>query len=633
MNSGTSKKLCRLTAALMLSASCAAIERAEAACNPLTSSASPVNNTTVTCSDSTFNQNDPNGWGTGVEIGNTINVQGTLVGFQHGISIDTGNSVINSLSLSGGVGDGIRAFGSLNVTNSATGIISGGIDGIFTNAFRTGDPATVTVDNSGTIEVGSNGSSAIAVQGNITVNNSGDGKTTGIITGRRAAINANNITVTNNTGNIEATEARAVAIRASGDTNVNNGGGSVLANANGSIAIGASGSLTVRNGTGKIQANGAPDQTLGVTILSFAIEGATVNLNGNDGVIEATGTGGTAILTDSGAATVTNGTGRITGNVSAIESKLINIIGNTGTIEAIGPNGIAVNASQTGGTANVTNSGIIRADNGVAIQAAGTATVNNLSGGNITAGGTAISAISLDITNAQGATISGGANGVSGSGVVRNAGTISGAAASVSFTGTGPNSLALQTGSLLVGDAIGGSGAFNALILEGHGATTSANNFFNFNFLDVQPGANWVWNTSAPIGATIGATALNGTLAIDGVLVSPVTVNSGGALAGRGTVTGPITVNNGGVIAPGAAAPFSTLNVTGGVTFSTGSIYRVNVDAAGNNDKVAISANANLAGTVNVLLQNGFVLGTPVAASAAPPSAVLSAISSFSLRR
>src|SRR5437764_13815186 len=58
----------------------AAIERAEAACTPATSKAAPANDTTVTCTTTTTDQNADNvtsfsGYGTGRETGVTINVQ------------------------------------------------------------------------------------------------------------------------------------------------------------------------------------------------------------------------------------------------------------------------------------------------------------------------------------------------------------------------------------------------------------------------------------------------------------------------------------------------------------------------------------------------------------------------------
>src|SRR5215813_10226867 len=68
--------VCRVAAALMLStAPFVAVERAGAACDQVTSAAAPINNTAVNCSGTTTDANPPNGWGTGVETGDTITVQ------------------------------------------------------------------------------------------------------------------------------------------------------------------------------------------------------------------------------------------------------------------------------------------------------------------------------------------------------------------------------------------------------------------------------------------------------------------------------------------------------------------------------------------------------------------------------
>ena len=125
--------------------------------------------------------------------------------------------------------------------------------------------------------------------------------------------------------------------------------------------------------------------------------------------------------------------------------------------------------------------------------------------------------------------------------------------------GTGSNTLILQTGSVLIGDAVGSTaaGATNKLILQGSG--TVDNNFMGFTTLDVEASGAWVWNSNSAIDAT---TVNSGTLAVDNVLAGPVTVNSGGTLAGHGIISGDISVANGGTVAPGAAVPFSTLNVS-----------------------------------------------------------------------
>ena len=96
-------------------------------------------------------------------------------------------------------------------------------------------------------------------------------------------------------------------------------------------------------------------------------------------------------------------------------------------------------------------------------------------------------------------------NGIEGSGTVRNAGTITGADRSVNFTGSGTNTLILQTGSVLIGDAAGSTavGATNKLILQG-AATTSNNNFVGLQLTGIAANSFWVLNGKSSVGtATI----------------------------------------------------------------------------------------------------------------------------------
>jgi outer membrane autotransporter protein len=92
-----------------------------------------------------------------------------------------------------------------------------------------------------------------------------------------------------------------------------------------------------------------------------------------------------------------------------------------------------------------------------------------------------------------------------------------------------------------------------------------------------------------------GATSVNGgTLSVNGTIAnSAVTVNNGGTLGGSGTV-GSTTIAAGGVLAPGNS--IGTLTVNGNVTFAAGSIYRVEVDPAGNNDRVNATGTATING-------------------------------------
>jgi outer membrane autotransporter protein len=552
--------------------------------------------------------------------------------------------------------------GALDVNNLSGGLIqANGANGVAINA-----GTNATVANAGRIEAAGAGGIAIqAVNGTATVSNIGDGITTGIITADKSAIFANAVTVTGNSGLIEATaaNANAVAISAAATATVNNLiGGVVRANGARGIAVNSDGTADITN-FGRIEAddfavksvtdakvdNAGIIKATGIAIIAGAtatvsntgdgittgiisggveaIHGGTVNVTANTGTIEATLAQGVGI--SAGFATVANGAGgTISGGAFGIRANTVNVTANAGTIKARGARaGAAILAL---GDANVNNSGVIEANGdqniavaasfnanitnvgtfqatgagGIGIFAGVTAAVNNLTGGTITGGGFGIRAGTLDVTNALGATISGGSVGIEGSGTVRNAGKISGGTRSVNFTGFGPNTLILQTGSVLIGDAVGSAvaGATNKLILQGSG--TADNHFTGFNTLDVEASGAWVWNSNSAIDAT---TVKSGTLVVDNVLASPITVNAGGTLAGQGNISGGVLVASGGVVAPGAAVPFSTLNANGDVSFQPGSVFRVNANAAGQNDKLAVTGSATLTGgTVNVLAGGSF---------------------------
>ena len=82
-----------------------------------------------------------------------------------------------------------------------------------------------------------------------------------------------------------------------------------------------------------------------------------------------------------------------------------------------------------------------------------------------------------------------------------------------------------------------------------------------------------------------------------------VTILPAVTLGGQGTVS-TITAAPGGTVAPGVAGPYSTLNATGNVQFDVGSFFNVNVNAAGQTDKLAVGGTATLTGgTVQVLTQ------------------------------
>ena len=101
-----------------------------------------------------------------------------------------------------------------------------------------------------------------------------------------------------------------------------------------------------------------------------------------------------------------------------------------------------------------------------------------------------------------------------------------------------------------------------------------------------------------------GSTTINGgTVLVNGSSSnSAATVNAGGTLGGSGTV-GSVTIA-GGSIAPGNS--IGTINIAGNVDFTGGGNYDVEVDAAGNSDKIEATGTATLtSGIVNVQPEAG----------------------------
>jgi len=140
---------------------------------------------------------------------------------------------------------------------------------------------------------------------------------------------------------------------------------------------------------------------------------------------------------------------------------------------------------------------------------------------------------------------------------------------------------------------------------------TSSGDWFFSNMKLTGSGGNSNWNTAGytvlatrpmtgPGGLTMigsgtlslmtsntytGPTTVNqGTLAVEGSLVSPVTVNNGGTLSGTGSVSS-VTVNPGGQIAPGDA--LGTLSVSGSLILATGAELNYGLDTPSTSDMIS----------------------------------------------
>ena len=101
--------------------------------------------------------------------------------------------------------------------------------------------------------------------------------------------------------------------------------------------------------------------------------------------------------------------------------------------------------------------------------------------------------------------------------------------------------------------------------------------------------------TLSGVNTYTGATTIDGgTLAINGSILasSGVTVNAGGVLGGTGII-GNTTIANGGTLAPGNS--IGTLTVSGNLTFTAGSFYKVEVSTSAA-DRTNVSGTATLTG-------------------------------------
>lgn len=117
--------------------------------------------------------------------------------------------------------------------------------------------------------------------------------------------------------------------------------------------------------------------------------------------------------------------------------------------------------------------------------------------------------------------------------------------------------------------------------------------------IEVEHGRTVLSGDSSAFAGT--ASIGTGTLAVNGLLGGAIDVGTAGRLQGTGTV-GHTTVS--GTVAPGNS--IGTLHVDGDIGFHPGSVYEVEVNAAGQSDRIAATGNATLdGGTVRVLAGSG----------------------------
>ena len=518
-----------------------------------------------------------------------------------GTVINAAGATISSATASTGAYRGAALYisGPGNVTNA--GAITAGGDATVGVYLEAGGLRDQRREDPG-------GQYGVYTAGNTTITNAAGGTIS--FTGNATAINkysavqVNGVGTVTNAGNISgAATIFAYGVRMSSGTLTNSG--NIVVNGLASLAVDITGAGSVTN-------SGTIKGTLGVGIVTGNVTNLkTGAIAGSiEGIVMLTGTvtnagyignrngyAGIGIVKDG---VIVNQAG---GTISGGGFGIVGVIGNTTVTNAAGA---TISASGNSTTfASGFGLGVYIRSIGSITNAGTISAVGNTSGGiELRGGGTVVNT----------GVISGGLYGVTTAGIglygstggtVTNAGTISGGAASVVFLGNTTNVLTLETGSTLIGSAIGsaGAGATNALVLQGHGV---ANNVFvNFNTLTVNASGVWALNG----GSTIGATSINsGDLEVGdaghpgAVLTSPVTINAGGTLSGHGTVAGSV-VDNGGTVSPGGT--IGTLTISGNLTLNAGSTTDIEIAPPSQSSLLMVAGTAALGGGVDFLADPG----------------------------
>ncbi len=341
-------------------------------------------------------------------------------------------------------------------------------------------------------------------------------------------------------------------------------------------------------GAATFTASGSASLGNGVTI-STAGAGNTVTLSSVNFGGTITGAGGLitdgSVIVGGGASTYTGGTTINSGssvtlaaNNALSSASALTVNGSLGlngfsqTVTALSGSGSVDLGSfgLTAGDATSTTFGGTITSNGGDLTKQGSGTLT-LTGANSYTGGT-------DLT---GGTLGVGNNNALGTGTLSMAGgTTLQAASSVSLGNlvalTGNATIDTNGNALTLSNAI--SGGANGLAKIGSGTLTLS-------------GTNTYTGTT-----TVSA----GTLALNGSIAGNATVANGATIMGTGTVGGNLSVA--GTIAPGNS--IGTLTVNG--NYSQTGVYAVEVNAAGQSDKIAVTGTATLTGgAVSVQAQNG----------------------------
>jgi fibronectin-binding autotransporter adhesin len=553
----------------------------------------------------------------GGTVRNTLGNIGSASGSTGNATVTGANSTwANSSDLYVGyVGTGtltVQDGGTVSNTNGSLGLISASIG----NATVTGAGSTWT--NSDNLVVGRSGTGTLTVAdgGHVSVNNG-----TGLL---QVAANTGSTGVLNIGAGV-GIAAQAAGTVAAGELSFGAGTGSLNFNhtdaaytfgtqitgagvlnqvAGTTILTGAntySGATTIGGGTLRAGAVNTLSISSAVTLTNTA--GATLDLNDFNQAIGSLAGGGAAggdVILGSG--TLTTGGNNTSTSFGAVISGSGGLTKQgSGTQTLTGSNTFSGSLTISAGTLALGTGGSLAstvavdvngAGAGFDISAAGNQTIGSLSG--VTGGSVALGANTLTLGDASNRTFSGTISGINGGLIKQGSGNLVLTGSNTYSGGT------TVTDGTLRGDStsLQGNITNNAALNFDQAATGTYTGAISGTGSLTKLGAGNLIVTGTNIYN--GATTVNaGTLSVNGsVSNSAVTVNNGGTLGGNGTL-GTTSILSGGVLAPGNS--IGTLTVNGNLSFATGSMYRVEVDAAGANDRINATGTATInGGTVDV---------------------------------
>ncbi len=532
----------------------------------------------------------------------TINDGGTIT--FSGTANAAPSTLTNSYNAASGLGlvqftEASSAAGATLVNNAGATIALSGSSRLG-SAATTGD-YTTTLNNNGTVTF-VDGSSA----GHARLVDNASGVTTFAGQANAATASVDNNGVLSFTGQSSAAAATVVNNGSLRFSDTSTAGSAQIANnatATFDSAASAGSATLTTNGTGRLTFSGT--STAGTA--QVIDNGATVFAGSSTAAAASITTNATGTLTfqdtaHAGTSTITNnGDLQFAGQASGDSATVVSNLGSRVDLSGLTNGGTTLGSLDGAGAVSLGGNVLAVGSNDRSTTLLGSVTDGGAGGGLTKLGG--------------GTLVLGGQNTYTGQTVV-DGGTLkaaaSGAFASGSaFTVASGATLDLggtnqTTASISGSGTIGNSGAPNAVL------TTGANNASTiFSGVIQQVGLNKVGDGTLTLSGDntyAGATVVSGgTLLVSGSIAnSTVTLQNGGMLAGSGLL-GALVVQAGSVLAPGATTPFTTLKISGNVTFDQGSIYRINVDPTGRTDSIAATGSATLnGGTVDIVAGGRF---------------------------